>query len=162
MEDQNLCNMLDQLRMVLSTIDGFPDRLVNNEYSKGHDLQDASNPDVSHIRGAWMMNILFGFFESYFEKSKWSKYIDPYDLKLLKAYRHVQECMGQGIKENRLKPINKPESDDFEYAINNGLFPKNAISVDPKTNTITLKESVVNPLRDLMDKIAQDVISKCS
>ena len=136
---------------------------------------DYKNPDntlsvkskVDHLAGGLSIVYLFAIFESYFDKDHWQTYIEPDDLKLLRAYRHVRHCVAHGHDGKRVQPLSSSptalsriESDAFDEVIQSDLFsPKNIITLDAN-DKLTINPAIGIHLRTFMGRIAQYSLAK--
>lgn len=119
---------------------------------------------VDHVIGGLSILYLFAIFETYFDQGDWDGLIDPNELRLLRAYRHVRHSVAHGHHGLRIHPRtnrNQEEYDRFDEAIRDQLFfPKNIIELDATDNKIKIDPSVGIYLRRFMRDIIQNTIVK--
>lgn len=150
---------LNRILLSLHELDWFH-TLGNNVNYSNPAHTGMVKPKVDHVIGGLSVLYLFAVFEYYFSVSHWSIYIDPDDLMILRAYRHVRHSIAHGYHGKRAKR-NKTDLMAFDYVIQRDLFhPKNVITLDSSTDEITILPSIGIFLRQFMQKIAQYVFAK--
>lgn len=156
---------LGKVFLELHELDWFHQLSKAVDYKK-REYVEMVKEQVDHAIGGLSILYLFAVLESYFEPKLWETYIEPNDLKILRAYRHVRHCVAHGHHGQRVMPItksNKVEYNAFDEAINNDLFsPKNIIELDSSSNNISIKSSSGIYLKQLMNSIVQKAIAKAA
>ena len=156
---------LGSILVSLYELDWFHNLVGLVNYNKSKD-KEMIKEKVDHVMGGLSILYLFAIFESYYKKSNWDTYINPDDLKLLRAYRYIRHCIAHGHHGKKIKPkysANVQEYNDFEDAIKNNLFnPHGLIKVNQSDDSIIINSTIGIYLKDFMVNITQYSIAKCS